>query len=92
MTYHWVDASRPEVFGKSPHTARELMVQIWYPADQRKVSAPYLDDAATLSAALGRLHGTPAFLFDHLKYVKTNASSTVSVARNRPPLSDPDLS
>ena len=84
VTYHWIDASRPEVFGKSPRAARELMVQIWYPADQRKVLAPYVDDAAILSAALGRLHDTPAFLFDHLKYVNTNASSSVPVAKDRP--------
>ena len=84
MTYHWTDASRPEVFGKSPRVARELMVQIWYPADQRKVLAPYVDHAATLSAALARLHDIPVFLFDHLKYVKTNASLLVSTSTNRP--------
>lgn len=84
VTYHWIDASRPEVFGKPPRAARELMVQIWYPADQRKMLAPYVDDAAILSAALGQLHDTPAFLFDHLKYVNTNASSSVPVAKNRP--------
>ena len=83
-TYHWIDASRPEVFSNAPRTTRELMVQIWYPADRRTSPAPYVDDAAILSVALARLHGLPAFLFDHLRYVKTNASASVPVSTKRP--------
>src|SRR5215207_7800379 len=33
LTYHWVDADRPEVFTADPGDRRELMVQIWYPAE-----------------------------------------------------------
>lgn len=32
VTYHWVDAERPEVFTADPDDRRELMVQVWYPA------------------------------------------------------------
>jgi predicted dienelactone hydrolase len=32
LTYHWVDAARPEVFTADPNARRELMVQVWYPA------------------------------------------------------------
>ena len=32
LTYHWVDASRSEVFAADPKERRQLMVQIWYPA------------------------------------------------------------
>lgn len=83
-TYHWTDASRPEVFSNAPRTTRELMVQIWYPADQKTSPAPYVDDAAILSAALARLHGMPAFLFNHLSYVNTNASASMAVSTKRP--------
>src|SRR5215212_4227690 len=34
LTYHWVDADRPEVFTADPGDRRELMVQIWYPAEE----------------------------------------------------------
>src|SRR5918995_826591 len=34
LTYHWVDADRPEVFTADPDDHRELMVQIWYPAEE----------------------------------------------------------
>lgn len=83
-TYHWTDASRPEVFSSAPRTNRELMVQIWYPADRRTSPAPYVDDATVLSAALARLHGMPVFLFDHLRHVKTSASASVPVSTKRP--------
>src|SRR5215217_5892213 len=33
LTYHWVDADRPEIFTADPGDRRELMVQIWYPAE-----------------------------------------------------------
>ena len=32
VTYHWVDAARPEIFTADPNDHRELMVQVWYPA------------------------------------------------------------
>lgn len=32
LSYHWVDASRSEVFAADPKERRQLMVQIWYPA------------------------------------------------------------
>ncbi len=84
VTHHWTDRSRQEVFGNVPRAAREVMVQIWYPADRRTVPAPYVDDAAGLSEALGRLHNIPAFTFTHLEHVKTNASLSVPVSRARP--------
>jgi hypothetical protein len=44
LTYHWVDADRPEVFTADPDDRRELMAQIWYPAegDPSSPRAPYL--------------------------------------------------
>ena len=36
------------------------------------------------SAAQSRLHNLPAFMFDHLTYVNTNASSSVPVSTARP--------
>src|SRR5215212_225221 len=34
LTYHWVDADRTQVFTADPDDHRELMVQIWYPAEE----------------------------------------------------------
>jgi len=81
LTYHWVDAARPEIFTADPNDHRELMVQIWYPAKggQDLKRAPYVQDGATL-APLARLLRLPGFVLGHLKYVKTNAIPNAPVA------------
>ena len=33
VTYHWIDAAREETFTDDQADRRELMVQIWYPAE-----------------------------------------------------------
>lgn len=82
LTYHWVDDSRAEAFGADPNERRQLMVQVWYPAQavpsvQR---AAYIANADTVTAAFARLHDRPAFLFGHLKYVTTNDRSSAAAA------------
>ena len=86
LTYHWVDATRSEVFAADPKERRQLMVQIWYPADASP-SAPraaYMPDADAIMAAFARIHDKPAFLFGHIKYVTTNAVSSAPAAVDRP--------
>ena len=61
VTYHWVDADRPEAFTADPDDRRELMVQLWYPAppDPAAPRAPYVRDAAAPASALTPLELTP---------------------------------
>lgn len=88
LTYHWIDASRVEVFGtnrqgrQDRQDPRELMVQIWYPAkaDPSSRRAPYMQDADDVTSALAQIHHKPAFVFGHLKYVTTNALPSAAVA------------
>jgi Platelet-activating factor acetylhydrolase, isoform II len=82
LTYHWVDADRPEVFTADPDDRRELMVQIWYPAEEDPSSprAPYIQDAAAVTSAFARLFDVPEFLLGNLKYVTTNAIPSAPVA------------
>ncbi len=74
LTYHWLDANRPEIFTAAPNDRREIVVQIWYPAKASPSSprAPYVPDPRVLAPLLNMLH-LPGFLFDHLKYVETHA-------------------
>ncbi len=85
LTYHWVDASRAEPFAADHNERRQLMVQVWYPAQAHTSGqrAAYMADADTVTAAFARLHGKPAFLFGHLKYVTTNARSSVAAAADQ---------
>ena len=86
LTYHWVDAARPEVFSTDPTTRRELIVQIWYPARKASSSpqAPYIQDSDPVAAALARLHNFPDFSLKHLKYVTTNSISSAPIAEDKP--------
>src|SRR5215207_4932806 len=82
LTYHWVDADRPEVFTADPGDRRELMVQIWYPAkgDPSSPRAPYIQHADAVTSAFARLFDVPEFLLGNLKYVTTNAIPSAPVA------------
>ena len=85
LTYHWVDASRADAFAADPKERRQLMVQVWYPAQANSSAqrAAYIANADTVTAAFARLQGKPAFLFGHFKYVSTNALSSVAAAADQ---------
>ena len=82
LTYHWVDASRADIFTSDPNARRELMVQVWYPAEAGVSSthAPYMQEADAVTTAIARIHDKPGFLFSQFKYVTTNAVASVRVA------------
>lgn len=86
VTYHWVDASRPEVFSTDSHARRELIVQIWYPAKSSAASAQtsYLQDPDAVTTALAHLHNLPNFTLQHLAYVTPRAAEAVPIADARP--------
>lgn len=86
LTYHWVDVDRPEIFTIDPNSRRELMVQIWYPANKESSSpnAPYIQDSDIVATALARLHNFPDFTLKHLKYVTTNAVLSAPIADEKP--------
>ncbi len=81
VTYHWVDNGRPEIFTPTPADHRELMAQVWYPAEKHQTSKrdPYVHDVdfSTTARKLGHL---PPFFLDHLRYVVTNAQPSVAMA------------
>jgi predicted dienelactone hydrolase len=87
LTYHWVDASRSDVFATEARKRRELMVQIWYPAIAQPTAprAAYLPDAAAVTAALARILDKPGFVFRHFQYVTTNAVSSAPAAGDQAP-------
>ena len=86
LTYHWKDLKRPEIFSADPNARRELMVQIWYPASGNLSSphAPYMQDADAVMTAFAGIQQRPKFLFEHFKYVRTNAFSSAVVSNSEP--------
>ncbi len=91
VTYHWTDSSRREIFSKNPADRRQLVAQVWYPVkcDQSSARAPYVDDAAAMSAGLTHalsssgLLKLPSFFFDYFKYVRTQAIPDAPVATDK---------
>lgn len=80
QTFHFVDTNREEIFGGARDGKRELMVQVWYPAQAGNGKyAPFIPDTQILRymAANYRL---PGFTFQHLKYVSSHAYSGAEVS------------
>jgi hypothetical protein len=82
LTYHWTDVARLEAFAADSASPRELIVQIWYPAQAKSsgTRAAYLPDAAAVTAAFARIQNKPAFIFGHLQYVTTHAMPAAHAA------------
>ncbi|ANE48954.1 hypothetical protein SY83_15755 [Paenibacillus swuensis] len=90
LTYHWVDRDRQETLAPRSVTAgpRELMAQIWYPAqlngkETRQDYAPYVPDLSRWSRAVAGEYPVPAFLLSHLSLVKTHAVNGAEVSEER---------
>jgi predicted dienelactone hydrolase len=74
-TYHIVDGNRAEIFGDDPGGDRELMLQVWYPAEpgSSTTSAPYFDQLDVAASVLAERLGLPSFFLGHLDLVDTHA-------------------
>ncbi len=78
VTYDWTDENRLEEATREPNDKRELMVQVWYPAEKTDnlKKAPYINDLPEVSRGLG----VPSVLLSHLKYVKSNSYSNAKLS------------
>ncbi|SDE15342.1 Platelet-activating factor acetylhydrolase, isoform II [Paenibacillus sp. UNCCL117] len=88
QTFHFVDTNREEIFGETRDGKRELMVQVWYPAQAGTGKyAPFIPDTRILRYMAAN-YGLPGFTFQHLKYVSAHAYSgaEVSAAQTSYPL------
>jgi dienelactone hydrolase len=73
VTLYWVDHSRTDPYAPDPATPRELMAQVWYPAEPPAGAkpAPWTDEIQPVAAAVGQWLRLPAFLFTHLGLAPT---------------------
>ncbi|UKS28427.1 dienelactone hydrolase [Paenibacillus sp. HWE-109] len=80
QTFHFVDTNREEIFDKARDGKRELMVQVWYPAQASTGKyAPFIHDTQILPYMAAN-YGLPGFTFGHLKYVSSHTYSGVEVS------------
>jgi len=74
--FHWVDSTRLEWFtDEYADDYRELMVQVWYPAQRPDEDSPvpYIDQMDLRAKAIGEAGDFPGFLVDYIDLFKTHS-------------------
>lgn len=85
-TLELVDQSRPEIYPPGTTVQRDLMVQVWYPADKVNVNGakpqPYQNGA--YGPFLAASMHLPGFVFDYVHLIPTHSYQDVPVAEALP--------
>lgn len=82
-----VDESRTETYSDDATGKRELMAQIWYPADEvaNAKRAVYLPALNVMAPVLANQFGLPAFLFNHINLTEMAIYDEPPVAQTEAP-------
>ena len=88
--FHFVDSSRADTLAKQPGKFRELMVQVWYPANapSSAAAAPYIPDPALLRALMnveGGYYGQSPETLAWWKHLRTSSFWNIPVLRKGHP-------
>ena len=83
---YWVtDPDREEIFITDKHQARQIPIQVWYPAEKNSQSdyAPYIPEATKVSEAISELLHTPKALLYPLRFKRSNALEKAPVNKKK---------
>lgn len=84
--FHLAQLDRPEMHSRSAQDARQLMLQVWYPAvETLHPSADYLPDHSVGSRALTGIFNMPWFGLNHLDLIQPNARMDPDLAESDEP-------
>ena len=74
-TIHLIDTDRADPYAPDPTKPRELMVQLWYPADPGSVdeNAPWMGSADIVAPKIADWLNLPSFFLNHLRLAESNA-------------------
>ncbi|MCU6712092.1 dienelactone hydrolase [Paenibacillus sp. J5C_2022] len=85
--FHWIDEAREETFDDQPEGNRELIVQLWYPAERTSGQPElFFPDMARMSESeqiaemLGGLKGPVEAFGDYLKYIPSHSYAGAEIA------------
>jgi len=86
--FHFVDKNREEIFDTTTNGKRELMIQVWYPAENTSGKPSQFIYDAKITNLMAKNYGLPGFAFEHLKYVDSHSykEADISTAHNSYPL------
>ncbi|NUM45915.1 MAG: hypothetical protein HUU38_14515 [Anaerolineales bacterium] len=80
-TLHLTDTNRTDPYAPDPANLREIMVQIWYPAEAGTgTPAPWMTNIEIVAPAISDWIEMPTFFLDHLKYSTTNSYPNMPVS------------
>ncbi len=75
VSMHLVDRSRAELYSGNSNDPREIMLQMWYPADPLPGTqpGPWMDHLDIVGPAISTWIRMPPFFIDHVKYSRTHS-------------------
>ncbi|EPY06878.1 Platelet-activating factor acetylhydrolase plasma/intracellular isoform II [Paenibacillus alvei TS-15] len=85
QTFHFTDQNRDEVLTENQSDKRELMVQVWYPTENKnnnKSEALFPKDKEMFKKYIQTYSNSlnlPDFVFDYWKYSRTNSYENVEI-------------
>jgi hypothetical protein len=87
VLYDWTDTTRAEAYSSDPNAKRELMVQIWYPAQPTAdaKTMPFLNNFDVALPAFTQFLKLPSFALDHLRLVHTHSNGDAPVRNDGGP-------
>ena len=87
VLYDWTDTTRAETYSSDPNAKRELMVQIWYPAQPaaEAKTIPFLDNSDVALPAFADFLKLPSFTLDHLRLVRTHTYGDAPIRNDGAP-------
>ena len=83
---YWVtDPDREEIFITDKHQARQIPIQVWYPAENSSQSdyAPYIPEATKVSEAISELLHIPKALLYPLQFKRSNALEKAPISKEK---------
>ena len=85
VTYCVTDPNREEIFITDKHQARQIPIQVWYPAENTSHPdyAPYIPEATKVSEAISELLHIPKALLYRLQFKRSNALEKAPVNKEK---------
>ncbi len=72
FSFELTDRTRPEIYS-AEEADRRMIVRVWYPASSKTKRAPWIENSEQMLPALARAGGLPAWMLNHLQYIRTHS-------------------
>lgn len=85
QTFHFTDENRKELFSEKEQGKRELMVQLWYPAQSPTgTKEAFIPDGQKMIHEIAKGFGIPGMVVNYLQYIPSHSYEGASISSSRP--------